>query len=456
MSFTLCRDGASALACGVLLLSSLARVEAQGQVREASVRAHMDMLAGDALNGRGSGTRDEWLAASYVASQLRQWGIEPAYGATSLVREIATDRVELTAPPTLRTGALAFSHGREMVVRSFGTPAASGPLVRFLPGTRVAPGSVILVVGPDGPPADVSAGAVAVIEAETPELRLSWAASAAATSVAAPVGRPWRIVVNAAAFLALARVADGSTVTLEAVTRPGRTWNVVGSIPGRDRRQAGEVILLSAHLDHLGSRGSAADTVYNGADDDASGVTAVLEIARALAQGRPPRRTVMFAFFGSEEAGGFGSRAFVASPPVPLGQIVANLQFEMIGRPDAAVAARTLWLTGFERSTLGRELVRRGARLVADPHPDQQFFFRSDNIRFAYAGVVAHTVSSFGLHEDYHSPRDEVARVDFGHMIDAIESLLAPIAWLANSTFVPAWHEGQQPKAGERPGRPVR
>jgi aminopeptidase YwaD len=433
---------------GGLLLSAPDRADAQGRVAEASVRAHMEMLAGDALNGRGSGTRDEWLAASYVASQLMQWGIEPPSGATSLIRDVATDRVELVAPPTLRTGSLTFSHGREMFVRSFGTLAVSGPLVRFLPGTRVAPGSVILVVGPEAPPADVSAGAVAVIEAETPELRLAWAAAAATTAVTAPAGRPWRVVVDAAAFLALTRVADGSTVSLEALARPGRTWNVVGRIPGSDRRQSDEVILLSAHLDHLGSRGTGADTIYNGADDDASGITAVLEIARALATGRRPRRTVMFAFFGSEETGGFGSRAFVAAPPVPLDRIVVNLQFEMIGRPDQIVPPRTLWLTGFERSTLGPELARRGARLVADPHPDQQFFFRSDNIRFAYAGVVAHTVSSFGLHEDYHSPRDEVAGIDFVHMTDAIESLRAPISWLANSTFVPAWHDGQQPKAG--------
>ena len=130
---------------------------------------------------------------------------------------------------------------------------------------------------------------------------------------------------------------------------------------------------------------------------------------------------------------------------MPLDRIAANLQFEMIGRPDAKVPPHTLWLTGFERSTLGPELVKRGAKLVQDPHPDQNFFERSDNIQFARRGVVAHTVSSYGLHGEYHTPADEVSRVDFAHMTDAIRSMLEPVRWLANSDFVPSWMPGKKP-----------
>ena len=137
-------------------------------------------------------------------------------------------------------------------------------------------------------------------------------------------------------------------------------------------------------------RGTSGDTVFNGADDNASGVTAVLELARVLAWGARPRRSIVFAWFGSEETGGQGSRHFIDHPPVPLSDIVADLQFEMIGRPDPAVPNGTLWLTGFERSTLGAELVRRGARLVADPHPDQKFFERLDNIAFARRSPKRH------------------------------------------------------------------
>jgi len=453
-SFPARRAAGVPVACALaLVIVAPGLVGAQrDRVSEASVRSHMAMLASDALNGRASGSRDEWIAATYIASQLMRWGIEPVEGATDLVHVIDTDRVELASPPTLRVGALVLSHGRDMLVRAIGAAAVSGPLVRFVPGVPIPAGAVVLVVGPDMPSAEALGSAVAVLDAETPELRAKWEAAAAVTATTAVPARPWRVTLDARAFLAMSREAAGSTVHLEALTRPGRTWNVVGRIRGSDSRQSADVVLLSAHIDHLGARGTGSDTIYNGADDDASGVTAVLELARALAEGRRPRRTVMVALFGSEETGGAGSRAFVDHPPVPLERIVANLQFEMIGRPDPAVPAGTLWLTGFERSTLGAELARRGARLVADPHPEQQFFSRSDNIRLAYRGVVAHTVSSYGLHEEYHTPADDLSRIDFAHLTRAIASMLPPVEWLANATFVPAWHDGPAPRPGERPG----
>lgn len=224
------------------------------------------------------------------------------------------------------------------------------------------------------------------------------------------------------------------------------TTNVIGILPGRDRKLAKETILLSAHLDHLGvGREVNGDTIYNGADDDASGVTAVLELAKALMSGPRPKRTVVFVLFGSEEIGGHGARYFQEHPPVPVESIVANLEFEMIGRADKAVAAHTLWLTGYERSTLGPELAKHGARLVADPHPDQRFFQRSDNYVLARKGIIAHTVSSFGLHTDYHRPSDDLAHIDFAHMTDAINSMVGPVRWLVNSDFKPEWNPGGKP-----------
>ena len=305
--------------CALRMSSSGAR---PGPVSESSVRAHMEFLAGDALNGRGSGTRDEWIAAAYAASQMRRLGLEPMGEYGGYIQGVSTKG-------------------------------------------------------------------------------------------------------------------------------DGRTWNAVGRLPGSDTRARQEVILLSAHLDHLGNRsdraGAPPDALYNGADDDASGSIAVLELMDALATGRRPRRTIVFALFGSEERGGLGSRFFADQRTVPLTDIVANLQFEMIGRPDAKVPARTLWLTGYERSNLGPELARRGARLVQDPHPEMKFFVRSDNIQFARRGVIAHTVSSYGLHKEYHTPADDITRIDFTHMTDAIRSMIEPIRWLANATFKPAWNAGMKP-----------
>lgn len=224
------------------------------------------------------------------------------------------------------------------------------------------------------------------------------------------------------------------------------TWNAVGVLRGRDPGLRHSAVLLSAHLDHLGIGAPVnGDNIYNGADDDASGVAAVLELARVLGRGLRPRRTVIFAFFGSEETGGQGVTYFRDHPPFPLKNIAANLEFEMIGRGDPALRADELWLTGWERTNLGPALAAHGAKLVADPHPGQKFFLRSDNYVLAKSGVVAQTISSYGLHRDYHQPSDDLAHLDFWHLEAAIGSLLGPIEWLVNSAFEPKWNEGGKP-----------
>jgi Zn-dependent M28 family amino/carboxypeptidase len=337
----------------------------------------------------------------------------------------------------------------------------AGPLVKFSPGEPVPAGAVVLM--PDPLPPNTGAattGAAAILVPETERVRGRWDALGSRMPTVSPrisgvtaAAVPSTIVLSKTAYSTIAALGAGARLSVTADLKPAETrhtWNVLGKISGRDRARASEVILLTAHLDHLGnqpSRTGAAggDTIYNGADDDASGTVAVLELAEALAKGRRPRRTVIFTWFGSEEAGGFGARHFLDSPPVPLESIVANLEFEMIGRPDPGVAPHTLWLTGYERSDLGPRLARQGAKLVQDPHPEQSFFTRSDNIQLARRGVIAQTVSSFGLHKEYHEPSDEVRFVDFAHMTDAIRSMLSPIRWLANSTFKPSWKEGMKP-----------
>jgi Zn-dependent M28 family amino/carboxypeptidase len=315
-----------------------------------------------------------------------------------------------------------------------------------------------MLLMPDGvspPSIDAIMPAAVLLTNETPQLRKQWTTLAdsvppTARGVAALASQgvpPARVVLDAATFAAVSRLDAGTPMafTSDAQRVTTHTWNVVARLAGSDEGGTGETVVLSAHLDHLGNRGAGEDTIFNGADDDASGTVAVMALAEALAAGRRPRRSVVFAWFGSEEAGGFGSQYFTERPPVPLAQIVANLQFEMIGRPDTAVPAQNLWMTGFDRSTLGPELAQRGARLVRDPRPEQNFFERSDNIRLARRGVIAHAVSSFGLHTDYHRPSDELRHIDYAHMTAAIQSMLEPVRWLADSTFRPEWLPGQRP-----------
>jgi hypothetical protein len=222
--------------------------------------------------------------------------------------------------------------------------------------------------------------------------------------------------------------------------------NVVGVLPGADSVLRHEVVIVGAHYDHVGvGVPIAGDSIYNGADDDGSGVIATLAIGRALASGPPPKRTIVFLLTTGEEVGLLGTRWYVAHPVVPLEHTVADLQIEMIGRPDPLVGGPGVaWLTGYERSTMGDMIKRAGLPIAPDPRPVQRFFERSDNIALARLGIPAHTLSSYGMHADYHTPSDEVSRIDFRHMARVVEAAARLVRLLADGPK-PEWHPGGKP-----------
>lgn len=443
------------------------------QIEESDVRAHMEFLASDAMNGRGSGTEYEKIAGEYFASMMRQFGVEPAGdeispGKRSYIQTIEITRQAFSGPARLSYGSgvdtVSLTHGMEMIVFRMGSPSVKGPLQKVAEGSEPEAGKVALIRYDKSDPEGFArrfgglfdSSAAAVLVEETPQFRAGWdrfgSRGVSFTNVKGITRSEQTtvIIVSTAAAEAISKLEDGTEIRIGgelAEPEVRNTWNSVGRIEGSDPRMSKDVILLSAHMDHLGARPNAPgeDKIFNGADDDASGCTAVIELARVLASGERPKRTVYFAFFGSEEAGGYGSRYFAANLPFPKESFVANLQFEMIGRPDPAVGADELWLTGYELSNLGSELAKRGAKIVNDPHPQQNFFQRSDNYTLARQGIVAHTVSSYGLHTDYHQPSDDVGQVDFAHMTKAINSMIAPVTWLLNSDFRPEWYEGKNP-----------
>ncbi|GMV22796.1 MAG: hypothetical protein AMXMBFR57_27450 [Acidimicrobiia bacterium] len=443
--------------------------QAAGQaISEAAILGHLEFLASDALQGRGSGTRDEEIAATYVGAFFRRIGLESMLDAGGYVERIEVIRDAASAPPTMRVGDRQWTHGTGVLISSLGGARTSGPLHHFKAGGTVPAGAVVVMPPPEpdastgsragARPVPAPAGAGAILSLASAQAMNSWAAAAARPvsagtrlgGVTTTATRAARVTLDADTYAAISAMPDGTPVVIEATlaSTSTYTWNVMGKLTGSDPAQRDEVLVLGAHIDHLGRQERAAgdDKIFNGADDDASGVVAVMELAAALAQGPRPKRTIVFAGFGSEEAGGFGAGYFVDKPVVPHDAMIAQLQFEMLGRPDPMVPAEHLWLTGFERSNLGAELARRGAKLVNDPRPEQSFFTRSDNIRFARQGIVAHTVSSFNLHSDYHKVSDEVSTVNIAHMTRSIQSMLEPIRWLANSTFTPAWAPGGRPQ----------
>jgi hypothetical protein len=449
-------------------------VQTSAPILERNIRAELNFLASDALQGRGSGTNYERVAAEYIGSQFSQFGLEgggdaDSAGNKSFVQRVGLETVKFTAAPAFTVTSGSNNHkwefGRDFLVSFLRAPNIKGELQIVDASATPSKGMIAVFKLPEGATQSQrqeavgkaftagSAGAV-IIESETNRKTRE------AGNVRLPTisGRVQSDATSGSGFavIAMRKEALDTLLALPAGAKAefggafeksdgGATWNAIGVLRGSD--PAGEAIILSAHLDHLGVNESitTGDNIFNGADDDASGCVAVLELARVLAASRKPRRTIYFVAFGSEERGGIGSRYFIDNSPVPLEKIVANLNFEMLGRPDAKVPAGTLWLTGFERSTLGPELAKQGAALVADPHPDQNFFQRSDNYTLALQGVIAHTVSSYGLHTDYHRASDDVSKVDFAFMTRSINSLVKPIVWLSNARFRPAWLPGQKP-----------
>jgi len=243
-------------------------------------------------------------------------------------------------------------------------------------------------------------------------------------------------------------VRDGTTDSIPPERRAA-DQNVIGIVRGRDPALRDRAIVVGAHYDHIGlGRPVDGDSVYNGADDDASGVVTVLEVARALARGPAPRRTVVFVAFTGEEMGGAGREWYVQHPAVPLDRTDLVLVVEMVGRPDSAAGGTgRAWLTGFERSTLGETLAARGLAVRPDPHPDMRFFERSDNIAFARLGIVSHALSSYGLHEDYHQPSDEVGRIDAAHMAQVVGTAIRAVRLAADADSPPAWKPGGRPES---------
>lgn len=228
-------------------------------------------------------------------------------------------------------------------------------------------------------------------------------------------------------------------------------YNVVGVRPGSSRKD--EFVVVSAHYDHVGLGPEVdGDGIYNGADDNATGTTAVVLLAEVVASEPPPARSVLFVCFTAEERGLLGSRAFCDRPPVPLGSIVANLNIEMIGRPEPGNEGKA-WITGRELSDFAdiaaRALARADVGLV-DHALAARLFAASDNWSFVQQGIVAHTVSAGSLHRDYHQPGDEVDKLDIPHMTRVIRGLREVVFELANRDAPPQWNEQGRARVSRR------
>lgn len=222
----------------------------------------------------------------------------------------------------------------------------------------------------------------------------------------------------------LADKSDAFEIQLNKKVEKEQLANVAGKIEGK---RSDGVVLFSGHYDHLGIlKPAKGDSIANGANDDASGITAVIELAKHFSQSPKPERTIIFVAFTAEEVGGYGSQYF--SRQLNPDNIVSMFNIEMIGKPGK-YGPNSAWITGFNKSSFGK-LLQRSAEgtnytFYPDPYPNQHLFYRSDNATLARLGVPAHSISTTAIDvdPDYHQVTDEVSTLNLSHLTNTIQAI---------------------------------
>jgi hypothetical protein len=434
-------------------IGAAAAIEAAATITAANMSREVHALAHDSTRGRDTPSPELEKAATYLAHRFSQLGLDPAgddgtyihrwdYNLVTLDREATVVHVPGQTRPVPNYEADYFlipglQPTMEATLVYAGTagevqtlpPEASGALVVFdLPVPELnaewqqrltaalmqaaAARGLLFVLHPEFP-RDILAQLAPVTAAQQAPVPVIAMAEEAAIELAAAAGGDLRAArATAPAPLGQAMVEVRAARTRE-VHRPP---NVVATRRGADPALRDTYVLITAHFDHLGigEPDETGDSIFNGADDNASGTAALLEIASAfMALPAPPARSVVFLAVSGEEKGLLGSMAFAGDPTIPLDSVVANINLDMIGRsaPDTVIAI------GQEYTTLEavlRSIADRpglGLTIIEDPEPEKMFFFRSDQLSFIQQGIPA-VFFTTGDHPDYHRQSDRPERIN--------------------------------------------
>jgi len=398
-------------------------------VYETDVERIISTLASDDMQGRSPYTEDGWNAARFIASEFEEIGLSTFARDDDFIQDIP---LVTRSTSGLRVSVNGEAISDEHVAGSISAESGSwtetddmnvvmvGPQNELLAAWRAhrRSGNTLIVVHPE--------------HAEDFD-RFGSFTSRPSRSMTTGSGSGANMV------MVLSDVSKVTSFSVEgsAVSEETPIANVVGVIEGK---RSDEYVLFSAHYDHLGVRDVEGDAIYNGANDNASGTTAVIQLARHFKSGDQPERTLLFVGFTAEESGGYGSRFF--SEQLDPEQIVAMFNIEMIGKP-AVEGPNTAWITGFGRSDFGTILQEAVEGTIfefyPDPYPDQNLFYRSDNATLARLGVPAHSISTtpIDVDPDYHQASDEVSTLDLDHLANTIDAIAAGAASIVSGETTP-------------------
>jgi hypothetical protein len=470
-------------------------------IREQDIKRDLYAMAGDDMRGREAGTLDEMRASMWSAEEMRKIGLVPKGDLGSWFQWWNMRRTRISS-----TSSSVSKGGRVLALWSEIAPASNA--AADLTGTTIFLGdardttvdvrgriAVATLVAP--PPTAIrsttntyeynytrpaitamsnaltrrGAAAVVIVADSIAEIAFDGVASVqsrgtyevvggvprfsrnpAATSAAAGAGRtPVPVLLVHRGALADWRT-DGQPVDikLRSETFEYPSVNVIGEVRGTDPKLRNEYVVFSSHQDHDGVRYTVAgDSIWNGADDNATTSVALLAIARAWVK-QPSKRSALFIFHGAEERGLLGSRYHVAHPVVPLDRIVAVLNGDMLGRnhPDTAalLGSQPPHRNSAALVQMAIDANKMTSKFVIDslwdrPTHPEGWYFRSDHVPYAERGVPSLFFSS-NLHSDYHTPRDEPKTIDYGKLT-RITRWMYMTGWLAgNSAERPAADSG--------------
>lgn len=463
------------------------------------IAARIGVIAHDSMRGRETPSPELDKVAAYIAGEFRRFGLAPGGDAGTFIQHYAIERTQLdTAASSIAVrGGPTIRFGEGAVTRrgGYAPDGVTGPVV-LVSGTAATPedaarldvkGRVVIAVVPTdatGQPtaagrtllAGLARGAPVALLVATSARNETWR-EMVRLELSTRMDVPWRegdgppmvlvrdralapVLRRAGVDIAAARRAApptaralpglGLTVTVKVrVLEAMRAPNVVGVLEGGDPALKHEYIVLSGHMDHVGTAGTGdcraqgADSICNGADDDASGTIAVVEAAQAFAMLQPrPKRSLIFLTVSGEERGLWGSAYFASHPPVAIDRIVADLNMDMVGRNWKD----TIVVIGKEHSDLGSTLAAVSARhpelhmaAIDDLWPAEAFYFRSDHYNFARRGVPILFFFN-GTHPDYHRPSDEVAKIDAEKESRIVQLVFYLGVELADTAEKPKWN----------------
>jgi len=409
----------------IFLLAAAAGLRAQ-QIDSVAVKKTESILASDTMRGRATFTPDIERAADYIESRFEKAGLKTWNGSGSYRQPFAMVRTTpVSATATLDGVSLPADHVMAL-------SSASDLTVDQNSGYEKA---------------YIRAGAnffnefVHYSHEKKNYLVLVDTSFAASFARGGRFGRQQFKTDRNIIFVLANTDPSAWSVHIEQKVKESPLANVVGILPGKSKKN--EIVIFSAHYDHLGvgKPDEKGDSIFNGANDDASGTTAVLMLADYFAKKRNNARTLVFATFTAEEIGEFGSQYF--SRQFNPDSVVAMFNIEMIGT-ESKWGTNSAYITGYDRSDMGKILEKNlegsGFTFHPDPYPGQQLFYRSDNATLARLGVPAHTISTSKMDSEkyYHTRGDEIGTLDMANMARIIKAIAISSTSIVNGKDTPS------------------